>query len=95
MRQILSIRCEEEDVEMTEEALSLLTKIAMECSLRYAIHMIMSSSLCAQKRKATEVDIVDIQQVYNLFADVKRSTQFLQEYQDSFLYNDVNYLTTY
>merc|ERR1711981_1275032 len=40
MRKILTIRCEEEDVEMTSEAMKLLTKIAQETSLRYAMHMI-------------------------------------------------------
>ena len=60
IRKILQIRCEEEDVEMTGDALELLTKIGMETSLRYAIHMIMAASLVSQKRKATEVDVEDI-----------------------------------
>lgn len=34
IQQILNIRCEEEDVEITEEALELLTNIGMETSLR-------------------------------------------------------------
>jgi len=34
---ILKIRCEEEDVEITEDALELLTNIGLETSLRYAI----------------------------------------------------------
>ena len=37
IRQILDIRCEEEDVEMTEDARELLTKIGTETTLRYAI----------------------------------------------------------
>lgn len=40
---------------MTADALELLTKIGMETSLRYAIHMIMAASLVALKRKAAEV----------------------------------------
>jgi RuvB-like protein 2 len=55
VQKILRIRCEEEDVEMTEDALELLTKIGMETSLRYAMHMIMAASLVALKRKAAEV----------------------------------------
>jgi len=35
--QILQIRCEEEDVELTEEAMELLTEIGAETSLRYSI----------------------------------------------------------
>ena len=48
---------------MTEEAQALLTKIAMQTSLRYAMHMIMASSLVCAKRKGTEVDIEDIKKV--------------------------------
>ena len=86
---ILEIRCEEEDVEMTRDAKDLLTKIGMETSLRYAIQMIMVSSLCCQKRKGTEVGIEDIKRVYSLFVDVKRSTQFLMEYQKDFMFNEI------
>ena len=50
-RQIVTIRCEEEDVEMAEDALDLLTRIGMETSLRYAIHMIMAASLVAAASK--------------------------------------------
>mmetsp|Transcript_104867 Transcript_104867/g.302597 ORF Transcript_104867/g.302597 Transcript_104867/m.302597 type:complete len:151 (+) Transcript_104867:3-455(+) len=49
-KRILEIRCEEEDVEMTPDALELLTRIGIETSLRYAIHMIMAASLCCTKQ---------------------------------------------
>ncbi|CAM9676170.1 unnamed protein product [Heterosigma akashiwo] len=88
IRRILEIRIEEEDVEMSSDALDLLTRIGMETSLRYAIQMIMIASLCCEKRKGTEVDIEDIKRVYSLFVDVKRSTQFLMEYQKEFMFNE-------
>ncbi|NWT94516.1 RUVB2 protein, partial [Urocynchramus pylzowi] len=50
-RQILKIRCEEEDVEMTEDAYAVLTRIGLETSLRYAIQLITAASLVARKRK--------------------------------------------
>ena len=89
VQRILEIRCEEEDVEMNRDALDLLTKIGMETSLRYAIQMITISSLCSQKRKGAEVSIEDIKRVYSLFVDVKRSTQFLMEYQKDFMFNSL------
>merc|ERR1711898_85260 len=88
MRKILTIRCEEEDVEM-EDALDLLTRIAMEASMRYAIQMITTASLVASKRKAGSVEIQDIKRVYGLFVDLKRSTQFLMEYQKDFMFNEL------
>merc|ERR1739848_729148 len=45
--QILEIRCQEEDVELTEGAQKTLTKIGQECSLRYAIHLITTANLVA------------------------------------------------
>lgn len=89
VQRILDIRCEEEDVEMTKDALDLLTKIGVETSLRYAIQMITIASLCCQKRKGSQVEIEDIKRVYSLFVDVKRSTQFLMEYQKDFMFNAV------
>jgi len=86
---ILKVRCEEEDVEMSDEALELLTRIGMETSLRYAMQMVISSSLVAEKRKSAEVELEDIKRVYTLFVDVKRSTQFLMEYQNEFMYNEL------
>jgi len=89
VRDILNIRCEEEDVEMTDDAKDLLTKIGMETSLRYAIQMIIASNLVSLKRKATEVDVEDIKRIYSLFLDVKRSTNYLMEYQSEFMFSEI------
>ena len=47
---ILSVRCEEEDVEMADDALELLARIGTETSLRYASQMVITASLAAQRR---------------------------------------------
>ncbi len=90
LSQILHIRCEEEDVEMTDDAQELLTKIGTETSLRYAIHMITVASLVCARRKGTEVDVSDIKRVYGLFSDVKRSTQYMIEYQNEFMFSEIS-----
>jgi RuvB-like protein 2 len=74
---------------MTDEAKELLTKIGYETSLRYAIQLITAASIVSQKRKVMEVGIEDISRVYSIFVDVKRSTQFMMEYQDQYMYNEV------
>jgi len=86
---ILKIRCEEEDVEMADDALTLLTKIGIETSLRYAIQLIICAALVCTKRKGVEVEVEDIKRVYTLFVDVKRSTQFLMEYQSEFMFHEI------
>ncbi|CAG5128259.1 unnamed protein product [Candidula unifasciata] len=90
IKQILKIRCEEEDVEMSDDALTVLTRIGMETSLRYAIQLITAANLVCRKRKGTEVDVDDIKRVYSLFLDESRSTQFLKEYQQEFMFNEMN-----
>jgi len=53
------------------------------------MQMIMCSSLVCTKRRATEVDVEDVKRVYSLFVDLKRSTQFLMEYQKEFMFNEI------
>jgi DNA helicase TIP49 (TBP-interacting protein) len=45
--------CEEEDVEICEDALNVLTKIGKETSLRYSIQLITLSSIISRNRKVT------------------------------------------
>lgn len=90
IRQILKLRTEEEDVDMSEDALDLLTQLALNTSLRYAMHMIITASICAQKRKAAEVGVEDIKTVYSLFCDVKRSSKLLEQYQDEYLFHELD-----
>lgn len=86
LKHILEIRCQEEDVEITDKALKLLTKIGGQTSLRYSINLITTSNLAAIRRKSAEVDVEDVRRVYELFVDVKRSSQFLMDYQSEFLF---------
>ena len=46
-------RCEEEDVEMSDDALTVLTKIGMDASLRYSIQLITAANLVSRKRKVS------------------------------------------
>jgi len=87
LKQILKIRCEEEDTEISDDALTVLTKVGGETSLRYAIQLISVASLVCKKRKGTEISIEDVKRVYSLFLDEQRSCEFLKEYEDDFMFN--------
>ncbi|KAI6699386.1 hypothetical protein NL676_013710 [Syzygium grande] len=73
---------------MSEEAKLLLTKIGVDTSLRYAINLITAAALACQKRKGKVVELEDITRVYSLFLDVKRSTQYLMEYQSQYMFSE-------
>jgi RuvB-like protein 2 len=87
IREIVGIRCEEEDVDMTEEAKKLLTAIGEQTSLRYAIHLITTASLIATKAKRSEVGAEDIKRAYELFIDVRRSSDFLRAHQSEYVFS--------
>ena len=75
LRQILAIRAQEEDVDVAPDALALLTKIATETGLRYASNLITTSYLLAQKRRANEVAVADVERSFQLFYDAARSVK--------------------
>ena len=85
IRQILSIRAQEEEVEVTPNALELLTKIGKERGLRYASNLITTSTLLSQKRKADKVDQQDVERSYTLFYDPARSVQFVSDFEKRFI----------
>ncbi|CAF3611302.1 unnamed protein product [Rotaria sp. Silwood1] len=90
IKQILKIRCEEEDVEISDDALNVLTKIGKETSLRYSIQLITLSSIISRNRKAREVTIDDVKRVYEVFLDEARSSDNLREYEQYFMFNDLS-----
>jgi len=88
IKEILKIRCEEEDCDIAEDALTVLTRIGCETSLRYAIQLITLAYLSAQKKKEKQITIQDVKKVYQLFIDEERSVKFLKEYEDEFMFDE-------
>jgi RuvB-like protein 2 len=80
MKQILSIRAQEEEVDVTPDALALLTKIGQETGLRYASNLIITSDLIRKKRGGPEVTIDDVQRSFALFYDPTRSVKVRYQY---------------
>ncbi|KAN0061942.1 RuvB-like protein 2 [Thecaphora frezii] len=91
IKQILSIRAAEEDVQLKPEALEVLTRMGAETSLRYAINLISTANLAARRRKADAVEVADVRRVYNLFVDEKRSVQYLKEHAEQFMNESDDY----
>jgi len=92
IEQILKLRCEEEDVAISEDALKKLTRIGMDTSLRYAMYLITSSALVCMKRRGKEVETEDITRTYALFSDVKRSAKALSDFRGQYMFNSVEAL---
>ncbi|KAK2831901.1 RuvB-like protein 2 [Arthroderma sp. PD_2] len=85
LQEILAIRAQEEEIDLSPDALALLTKIGQESGLRYASNIIATSTLLSQKRKSKEIGIEDIQRSYSLFYDPARSVKFVNEFEKRFI----------
>lgn len=90
IREILKIRASEEDVSLSNEALTRLVEIATTqgCSLRYAMQLIMAAQCARSRRKSpsgSTVDLVDIDRVYKLFLNVERSTEYLKGQESNYM----------
>lgn len=83
--EILKLRAQEEDVAIADEALSVLTKIGTQASLRYAINLITTSYLACRKRRGDRVEVADVRRVYNLFLDEQRSVKYLDTHSKEFM----------
>lgn len=70
---------------MAPEALSALSKIGIETSLRYAMQLLITSHLIAVKRKTSTVELNDVQRSYTLFLDQARSVEFLERNEREFI----------
>lgn len=88
MNKILSLRCEEEEVQIEPAALELLTKIGVDTTLRYAMQLIQVANTLAQRNMSSTVLIGHIQAVYKMFAEEQRSAKLMKENPDNYMYNE-------
>ncbi|GKT78765.1 ruvB-like helicase 2 [Colletotrichum tofieldiae] len=88
IKQILTIRAQEEEVDVSPDALALLTKIGQEAGLRYASNLITTSQLICAKRRAKTVEIADVQRSFALFYDPARSVKFVSDSEKRLIGND-------
>lgn len=89
VKDILKIRSQEEDCQLQNDALMILARIAMNNSLRYAIQLITAANLICKRRKATEVNVEDVQKVFNMFLDESRSSKIMEDYQEEYLFSEI------
>ncbi|MDW7974066.1 MAG: RuvB-like helicase [Sulfolobales archaeon] len=82
IKEIISIRADEEDVPLSEEALKLLTKLGAERSVRYAVQLLEPARMIAQRRGSAKVETSDVEEASRLFADLKRSVEMVEKYKE-------------
>ena len=85
IREIIKIRAKEEEVDLTDEALELLTKIGAETSLRYAIQLMEPARIIAMRKGRNKVHREDVEEAKRLFVDVKQSVEYIRKYEEMWL----------
>ncbi len=64
------------------------TQVAWPVLQENTIRSIFCLTVAVHFSQGTEVQVEDIKRVYSLFLDESRSSQYMKEYQDSFLFNE-------
>lgn len=77
---------------LTADASSVLTSMALQTTLRYALNLISCAQVLARKRRAEQVDVEDLRRAYSYFMDEKRSVQWLKEQQGFLVFEEVDAL---
>lgn len=87
LKDILKVRAIEEEVDLSDESLLLLQRIAEENgnSVRYAANLLSLAQLVAVKRNrrtggtSARVEAEDVKRVFHLFLDERRSAEYLDK----------------
>ncbi|VDM97738.1 unnamed protein product [Thelazia callipaeda] len=75
---IVKVRADAEAVKLDDEALSHLSKLGAETSLRYVVQLLTPAKLLAQVNHREVVTKEDVQECSELFIDAKTSAQMLR-----------------
>lgn len=76
-------------MQLTADAANVLTSMAMQTTLRYALNLIGCAKVLARKRRAEQVDVEDLRRGYSYFMDEKRSVQWLKEQQGALIFEEI------
>uniref|UniRef100_A0A915D0F0 RuvB-like helicase n=1 Tax=Ditylenchus dipsaci TaxID=166011 RepID=A0A915D0F0_9BILA len=85
LKEILTIRANDENVEVEDDAFEVLQRISKDSSLRYAIQLISVADVIRQRRKGEKVSPADLKKCFGLFMDVKRCKNQLKTNKGDFI----------
>lgn len=85
LMKILAIRSSTEGIKLSPEALALLGQIGSKTSLRYCVQLITPAWILSNTKGKSEITKEEVEDVNELFYDVKKSAKHLQENADGFI----------
>jgi TBP-interacting protein len=85
VREIIKIRAEEMEIELTNEALEKLVELGVKKSLRYAVQLMEPARILAETRGSSKIEARDVENASKLFIDVSMSVEYLKQYEEKFM----------
>lgn len=85
LMKILAIRASTESIKLSPEALAFLGEVGSRTSLRYIVQLLTPAWVLANSKGKTEITKEEIEDVADLFYDVKRSAKLLQENAEGYI----------
>ena len=85
LKEILKIRGLEEGVKLSSEALTKITELGVERSLRYAAQLLRPAAIIARRKGREEIRAEDVDEISTLFVDTKTSTELMRKYESLFI----------
>ena len=85
IREIINIRAEEMEINLTPQVLDKLVELGLKKSLRYSVQLLEPARILAESRGSSIIEIQDIEKASKLFIDVSTSVEYLREYEEKFL----------
>ncbi|MEM4717943.1 MAG: RuvB-like helicase [Desulfurococcaceae archaeon] len=85
IREIVKIRAEEMEIELSKEALEKLVDLGVKKSLRYSVQLLEPARILSEERGSSKVEVEDIEKASKLFIDVFSSVEYLRQYEQLFM----------
>ncbi|RLI82689.1 MAG: TATA box-binding protein [Archaeoglobales archaeon] len=82
IRKIIEIRAEESKIELSDDALELLTDLGERNSLRYAVQLLAPAHEFAKLKNSGKVEVDDVKRASELFVDVGQSSDYLKRWEE-------------
>jgi TBP-interacting protein len=85
IKRIIQERAKAEKIDLEKEALTFLTKLGTETSLRHCIQLLAPAKEMAKEEKRKKISEADVRKVSKLFVDVKQSVSYLHDIEKEML----------
>ncbi len=82
IKKIIEIRAEELKIELSDEALEMLTELGVKNSLRYAVQLLAPAHEFAKLRNSNRVEVSDVERASKIFVDVSQSSEYLKRWEE-------------